>query len=82
MLEQQLRKFVYEEIDHDFNRLQTNNFHDFGTDMKKIKQLYKFVGYDLSSNTHWTDIEDLYDIVNTFKHGSGRSSQRLYEKKS
>lgn len=81
MLEQQLRKFMYEEIDHDLNKIQKNDFLDFGTNMKKIKKLYKFVGYDLSSNKHWSDIEDLYDIVNTFKHGSGRSSERLYEKR-
>lgn len=80
MLEQQLRKFMYEEIDHDFNKIQKNDFLHFGTNMREIKKLYKFVGYDLSSNKHWSDIEDLYDIVNTFKHGSGRSSQRLYEK--
>lgn len=81
ILEQQLRKFIYEEINHDFNGVQDNDFFNFGTDMGKIKQIYGFVGYDLSSNTYWTDIEEIRDIVNTFKHGSGRSSERIYKKR-
>ena len=80
LFEQQLRKFMYEEIDHAYNPIEREAFVKFGTNMRKIKELYKYVGYELSSDKYWSDIEELINIVNTFKHGKGHSSEKLYAK--
>lgn len=81
IFEQQLRKFIYQELNQPFSPVRTNEFSNVGINMKKIKELYKFVGYDLETCSHWADISILADIVNTFKHGEGRSSKRLYKNK-
>lgn len=49
-------------------------------ELGKIKDAYSLVGYDVTTNSFWSEIRTLGDIVNTFKHGEGRSSRRLLNK--
>lgn len=79
ILEQQLRKFIYEELNQSFSPVRTDDFVKVGINMWEIKELYKVAGYDLETCSYWDDISILADIVNTFKHGKGRSSERLYK---
>lgn len=79
ILEQQLRKFIYEELNQSFSPVRTDDFVKVGINMWEIKELYKVTGYDLETCSYWDDISILADIVNTFKHGKGISSERLYK---
>ena len=81
ILEQQLRKFIYEELNQSFSPVRTKEFSKVGTNMKDIKELYKLAGYDVETYEFWEDISVLADIINTFKHGEGPSSKRLVKKK-
>lgn len=79
IFEQQLRKFIYQELNQSFSPVRTEEFSEVGTNMGKIKELYNAVGYNLESYEYWNDISVMSDIVNTFKHGKGRSSEKLYK---
>ena len=79
IFEQQLRKFIYQELNQSFSPVRTEDFVKVGINMWEIKELYKVAGYDLETCSYWDDISILADIVNTFKHGKGRSSERLYK---
>lgn len=81
IFEQQLRKFIYQELNHSMNPVKTEGFSKVGTNMDEIKTLYNIAGYNLESYECWNHINILSDIVNTFKHGKGRSSERLYKNK-
>lgn len=78
MFEQQLRSFVYFSFNHRFSRVSTSPFQQFGTDMNELKEAFNHLNYDLTTNSNWSDIYTLSDIVNTFKHGDGRSARRLH----
>ncbi|MDM8151045.1 hypothetical protein [Priestia megaterium] len=81
MFEQQLRKFIYEELNHRLSPVRTDGeFADFGANMGKIKKAFKHVNYDLESNLYWHTIDTLADLVNAYKHGDGRSAKNLYKK--
>ncbi|MDR4914107.1 hypothetical protein RGU76_03030 [Bacillus pseudomycoides] len=80
IFEQQLRSFVYSELNHSFSPVRTKNLAKFGTNMNEIKEAYKALDYDLEKNTYWETIHILSDIANTFKHGDGRSAKRLFKK--
>ncbi|MEH7464820.1 hypothetical protein V7166_23075 [Bacillus thuringiensis] len=80
IFEQQLRSFVYGELNHRLSPVRTNKLAKFGTNMNGIKEAYKALGYDLEQNMYWETISTLSDIVNTFKHGDGRSAKRLFKK--
>ncbi len=81
LFEQQLRSFVYSEFNHSTSPVRTDeDFPNFGTDMGKIKKEYNYLNYDLTATPQWETIETLADLVNTYKHGDGRSAKRLYNK--
>lgn len=48
--------------------------------MRQIKEAYEFLNYDLTKTSQWETVELLADLVNTYKHGDGRSANRLYKK--
>ncbi|WP_368774585.1 hypothetical protein [Bacillus aerius] len=48
--------------------------------MAQIKEAYEFLKYDLTKTSQWETVELLADLVNTYKHGDGRSANRLYNK--
>lgn len=80
MFEQQLRKFIYEELNHRLSPVRVEGeFADFGTNMGKIKSAFKHVSFDLEATIQWYPISVLADLVNTYKHGDGRSAKRLYK---
>lgn len=82
IFEQQLRGFIYEELNHDLSPVRTTEeFHEFGTNMNWIKEAFKYVDYDLEKTMFWDSITLLSDLINTYKHGDGRSAKRLYKKK-
>lgn len=78
IFEQQLRKFIYQELNQSLSPVRTEEFSKVGTNMGEIKDLYNIAGCNLESYEYWNHINILSDIVNTFKHGKGRSSKRLY----
>ncbi|KAB2364184.1 hypothetical protein ACQCWD_20725 [Bacillus thuringiensis] len=80
IFEQQLRSFAYSELNHRLSPVRTKKLARFGTNMNEIKEAYKAMGYDLEKNMYWETIRTLSDIVNTFKHGVGRSAKRLLKK--
>jgi hypothetical protein len=81
IFEQQLRAFIYEELNHRLSPVRTEeDFPEFGTNMGKIKEAFKHVNYDLETTIQWDRIATLADLINTYKHGDGRSSKRLYKK--
>ena len=80
IFEQQPRQFIYSELNHHTNPIRTNDLKDFGNNLNEIKEAYSLVGYDLNRNSQWEKIKTLHDIVNTFKHGMGRSASRLLKK--
>lgn len=81
IFEQQVRSFIYAELNHRTSTVQTDELRNFCTNWDEIKKTYKLLQYDITSNTYWETIYTLGDIVNTFKHGAGRSAKRLFEKK-
>jgi hypothetical protein len=81
IFEQQLRGFIYSEFNHSTSPIRTKeDFAEFGFNMGKIKEAYDFLNYDLTKTSQWETIELLADLVNTFKHGDGRSAKRLYKR--
>jgi hypothetical protein len=80
VFEQQLRGFIYSELNHATNSIRTKeNFPDFGFNMGEIKEAYKFINYDLTKTSQWDTVKTLSDLVNTYKHGDGRAARRLYQ---
>lgn len=81
IFEQQLRGFIYSEINRSTSLIRTKKkFSEFGFNMGEIKEAYAFLKYDLTKTPQWEEIEVLSDLVNTYKHGDGRSAKRLYNK--
>ncbi|MDX8363488.1 hypothetical protein [Cytobacillus sp. IB215316] len=81
IFEQQLRGFIYSELNHKLSPIRTKDeFSKFGFNMGQIKEAYEFLNYDLTKTSQWETIELLADLVNTYKHGDGRSAKRLYNK--
>ncbi|WP_010288750.1 hypothetical protein [Kurthia massiliensis] len=79
IFEQQLRGFIYSELNHSTSSVRIKNkFSDFGSNMGQIKKAYELLSYDLTEASQWEDIEMLYKVVNTYKHGDGRSANNLY----
>lgn len=81
MFEQHLRSFVYSELNHSWSPVRTGEFSKFGYNMGELKECYNLLNYDLTTTSHWGAIETLAYLVNTYKHGDGRSAKRLYKKK-
>lgn len=83
IFEQQLRGFIYSELNHPASPVRTEkDFPEFGDNMGKIKKVYQEVDYDVTVTPQWETIETLADLINTYKHGDGRSAKRLYKKNS
>ncbi|MFP7239417.1 hypothetical protein SFC22_06235 [Bacillus altitudinis] len=81
IFEQQLRGFIYSELNHRTSPIKTKEkFSKFGFNMAQIKEAYEFLKYDLTKTSQWETVELLADLVNTYKHGDGRSANRLYNK--
>lgn len=81
IFEQQLRGFIYSELNHKLSPIRINGeFSKFGFNMGQIKEAYEFLNYDLTKTSQWETVELLADLVNTYKHGDGRSAKRLYIK--
>ena len=81
IFEQQLRGFIYSELNHKISPIRTKDeFSNFGFNMGQIKEVYEFINYDLTKTSQWETVELLADLVNTYKHGDGRSATRLYNK--
>ncbi|NME07808.1 hypothetical protein [Psychrobacillus sp. BL-248-WT-3] len=81
IFEQQLRGFIYTELNHRMSPIRTKDkFSKFGFNMGKIKEAYEYLNYDLTKTAQWETVELLADLVNTYKHGDGRSATRLYNK--
>jgi len=81
IFEQQLRGFIYSELNHKLSPIRTKDeFSKFGFNMGQIKEAYEFLNYDLTKTSQWETVELLADLVNTYKHGDGRSAKRLYNK--
>ncbi|PAE87667.1 hypothetical protein [Shouchella clausii] len=81
IFEQQLRGFIYSELNHKLSPVRTKEeFSAFGSNMGEIKEPYKFLKYDLTKTPQWETVKLLADLVNTYKHGDGRSATRLYNK--
>jgi hypothetical protein len=81
IFEQQLRSFIYSELNHKFSPVRTEKISEFGLNMGEIKKCYNYFNYDLTSFSQWETIAILADLVNAYKHGDGRSANRLYRKK-
>lgn len=82
IFEQQLRQLIYRELNHIANPIRTiENFSEFGSNMREIKAAYKFMDFDLEEVEQWNGIQILSDIINTYKHGEGRSAKRLLKSK-
>ncbi|MEK5187130.1 MULTISPECIES: hypothetical protein [Solibacillus] len=81
IFEQQLRGFVYKELNHSTSPIRlVDEFSKFGFNMGEIKKAYEYLKYDLTKTPQWETIELLADLVNTYKHGDGRAATRLYKK--
>ena len=81
IFEQQLRSFIYSELNHRMSPIRTKDeFSKFGFNMGQLKEAYEFLNYDLTKTPQWETVELLADLVNTYKHGDGRSATRLYNK--
>jgi hypothetical protein len=80
IFEQQLRGFIYSEVNHSTSSVRTiKDFPKFGVNMGQIKKAYKLISYDLTITPQWETINTLSDLINTYKHGDGHSAKRLYE---
>ncbi|MFC0414166.1 hypothetical protein ACFFHH_01595 [Cytobacillus solani] len=81
IFEQQLRGFIYSELNHRMSPIRTKDgFSKFSFNMGQLKEAYEFLNYDLTKTCQWETVELLADLVNTYKHGDGRSATRLYNK--
>lgn len=81
IFEQQIRSFIYEELNNPSNAIKIKvEYKDFGLKWDELKEAYSVVGFDFDRNPFWEDIKVLKDIVNTFKHGEGNSSKRLLKR--
>jgi hypothetical protein len=71
--EQQLRLFLFREMSHVYKI----EFKTFCTNLKKIKDNFKFHNVDIESFSCWPQIEELRLLCNVIKHGHGDSAQKL-----
>lgn len=83
--EQQVRKFLYDEITHSgitlFNEKgQEIDFKNYCTrGIKAIKEEFADFGQDLEKMKRWSDINELRLLANVIKHGDGGSATELEE---
>lgn len=80
VFEQQIRSFIYGELNHRLSPVQTDELANFCTNMGQMKKVYLQMNFSLEESPYWGKINVLSDIANTFKHGEGRSAKRLFNK--
>jgi len=73
MWEQQVRRFLFQEISHVYN----NQFETFCKNLSEIKKKFKFHNIDIESFSSCPQIDELYLLCNVIKHGGGCSEKRL-----
>ena len=76
MWEQQVRRFLYKEMRHDF-RLEMSEFCTGG--VKDILKIFNYYQVDLTGFECWDNIDELRLLCNVLKHGAGKSAQQLYQ---
>jgi hypothetical protein len=69
--EQQIIKFVINEISHNIN---LGNKHIEFKDVQKLFEMHKI---DITKTKSWKTIRELKLLTNTIKHGEGESAQKL-----
>lgn len=80
VFEQQIRKLLYEELNHSTSNVETKEKYDkFATTFRDVKKVLKKIKYSVGSNPQWPAIDELNKIANTYKHGDGPSAQALYK---
>jgi hypothetical protein len=76
--EQQLRLFLFREMSHVYKI----DFKTFCTNLKEIKDNFKFHNIDIEKFSCWPQIKELCLLCNVIKHGDGDSAKRLRNKPS
>ena len=71
--EQQLRRFLFQEISHVYNI----QFKTFCTKLSEIKKKFEFHNVDIESFSCWPQVEELRLLCNVIKHGDGDSAKDL-----
>jgi len=84
--EQQVRKFLFEEISRTHKMYDKNNneitFKRFcRRGIEQIKEVFLKFNYDLETLTVWSDIDELRLLANVIKHGDGGSASQLEQLK-
>lgn len=72
MREQQIIRFTIRELRHDINFKKKLTY-------SKAKEIFKLHKIDITSTKAWPIINELRQLVNTIKHGNGRSANKLRE---
>ena len=82
VFEQQLRSLLYKELNHRLSNVRTKDkIGKFGTDLGKIKDGYKLLGFEIENTISWPTINELNKLSNSFKHGQGHSFKKLLKMK-
>lgn len=81
VFEQQIRKYLYTELNHRLSQVKTKDeMPNFATTFGEIKNVLKALNYPIGTVPSWSTIDELNKIANTFKHGDGNSAISLYRK--
>ena len=75
MWEQQVRRFLYEEMSHLFKL----EFKTFCTNIGQIKDRFSFHNLNIEELECWPEINKLRLLCNVIKHGDGKSAKELYQ---
>ncbi len=75
--EQQVRKFLYNEMSHTY-KIEFTDFCPAG--MRDIKPHFQFHNLDLEKLSCWGKIDELRLLSNVIKHGDGGSAEQLSER--
>ncbi|WP_394122213.1 hypothetical protein [Planococcus donghaensis] len=79
--EQQIRKQLYEELNHRLSPIRTKEvMKDFATKFGHIDVVLTELNYPYKSHPSWGLIIELNTIANTYKHGDGPAAQRLNQR--
>jgi hypothetical protein len=81
VFEQQIRKYLYKELNHRLSQVRTKDeMPNFATTFGEIKNVLKVLNYPIGRVPSWSTIDELNKIANTYKHGDGNSAKSLYRK--
>lgn len=80
VFEQQIRKYLYKELNHPLSNVRTKeNMDAFATKFGNLRKILNELNYPLEKMS-WPIIDELNKIANTYKHGDGTSAKRLFLK--